>query len=68
MVIEVGHYVTAKEAIEDVPADSAGVVYCVKENDISVVFFQSDQTLSIRQVHPFQVMPVYTLTVPDSST
>ncbi|MBD3265740.1 hypothetical protein GF373_03655 [bacterium] len=67
MVIEVGHYVTAKDAIADVPPNSPGVVYCLKHNKISVLFRKPDKTLSPQTVHPFQVMPVYTLTIPDPS-
>ena len=67
MVIEVGHYVTAKDAIADVPPNSPGVVYCLKQGKISVLFRKPDKTLSPQTVHPFQVMPVYTLTISDPS-
>ncbi|RJP27786.1 MAG: hypothetical protein C4527_12525 [Candidatus Omnitrophota bacterium] len=67
MVIEVGHYVTAQSALGDVPSDCAGVVYCLNPSSISVIFRKPDGTLSDKQVHPFQVMPIYTLTVPDPS-
>jgi len=65
MVIEVGHYVTAKETIGDVPENCYGVVYFLSSAKIDVLFRQSDGTLSVQCVHPFQIMPVYTLTVPD---
>lgn len=68
MVIEVGHYVTAMEPIGDVPSECPGVVYCLKEGHISVVFYKPDGTLSAQRVHPFQIMPVYTLTIPDPSS
>ncbi len=66
MVIEVGHYVTSQHTIEDVPADCAGVVYCLSHSMISVIFRKPDGTLSDLKLHPFQVMPVYTLTIPES--
>ena len=65
MVIEVGHYVTAKTAIYDVPADCPGVVYCLHSPTISVLFRKPDGTLASKKVHAFQVMPVYTLTIPE---
>ncbi|MDX9752538.1 MAG: hypothetical protein RBU29_01170 [bacterium] len=65
MVIEVGHYVTAKDTLQDVPTNAPGVVFCLKNNTISVLFRKPDQSLSVQTVHPFQIMPVYTLTVPD---
>ena len=68
MVIEVGHYVTTREAMGDVPADCPGVIYCLEASTISVLFRKPDGTLVDRKVHPFQVMPVYTLTIPESST
>ncbi len=68
MVIEVGHYVTAKESIGDVPEDCAGVVYCLESVMIHVVFLKSDNTLSAKRLHPFQIMPIYTLTVPDPNS
>ncbi len=67
MVIEVGHYVTSRTSIKDVPSDCAGVVYCLDSSMISVVFRKKDGTLSDCRVHPFQVMPIYTLTIPESS-
>lgn len=65
MVIEVGHYVTANEPIADVAEECAGVVYCLESDMIHVVFLKSDDTLSAQRVRPFQIMPVYTLTVRD---
>jgi len=65
MVIEVGHYVTAVDPIGDVPVHSAGVVYHLETAMISVVFRKGDGTLSAQRVRPFQIMPIYTLTVPD---
>jgi len=32
------------------------------------VFYKPDGTLSAQRVHPFQIMPVYTLTIPDPSS
>lgn len=68
MVIEVGHYVTSNEVMDDVPVHCPGVVYCLKSNLISVVFYKADKTLSAKQVRPFQVMPVYTLTIPEPNS
>ncbi|MBN2326150.1 MAG: hypothetical protein JXR73_03280 [Candidatus Omnitrophica bacterium] len=68
MVIEVGHYVTAKQPLGDVTEDCAGVVYCLESEMIHVIFLKPDSTLSDQKVHPFQIMPVYTLTVPDPSS
>ncbi|MEW6234929.1 MAG: hypothetical protein AB1656_06040 [Candidatus Omnitrophota bacterium] len=65
MVIEVGHYVTARETIEDVPENCYGVVYFLASAKIDVLFRKPDGTLSAQCVFPFQIMPVYTLTVPD---
>ena len=64
MVIEVGHYVTAQE-VEDVPVDSCGVVYHIGEKEISVLFRVVGQPLQDCQVRPFEVIPVYTLTITD---
>lgn len=68
MVIEVGHYITAKEQIGDVAEDCAGVVYCLETDMINAVFLKSDGSLSAHRVYPFQIMPVYTLTVPDPNS
>lgn len=65
MVIEVGHYVISQQTIGDVPENSNGVVYCLESKSIDVVFLKPDSTLSAQRVHPFQIMPVYTLTVSD---
>lgn len=68
MVIEVGHYVTLKAKTGDVPENCYGVVYCLKSSQIHVLFRKTDGTLSDQCVHPFQILPVYTLTVPDNPT
>jgi hypothetical protein len=68
MVIEVGHYVTANNDIGDVPEDCAGVVYCLSSDIISIIFLKPDGSLSEKQVHPFEIMPVYTLTIPDTNS
>jgi hypothetical protein len=68
MVIEVGHYVTATDEIGDVPMNSPGVVFCLRDKKISVLFRKADKSLSLQTVYPFQVMPVYTLTIPDPSS
>jgi len=65
MVIEVGHYVTSQQTIGDVPENCNGVVYCLESKTIDVVFLMPDSSLSAQRVHPFQIMPVYTLTVSD---
>lgn len=65
MVIEVGHYVMSEQDLGDVPDDCPGVVYCLGESSIHVLFRTPGKTLTARTVHPFQIMPVYTLTVPD---
>ncbi|MGC9327557.1 MAG: hypothetical protein ACP5I1_07975 [Candidatus Hinthialibacter sp.] len=68
MVIEVGHYVTATQPLDDVPEDCTGVVYCLKSNSIYVIFLKPDNTISAQKVRPFQIMPVYTLTAPDPNS
>ncbi|MFB3788441.1 MAG: hypothetical protein ACE15F_18945 [bacterium] len=68
MVIEVGHYVTAVEPIGNVPSHSPGVVHCLEAGLISVVFYKPDGTLTVHRVRPFQIMPVYTLTIPDPTS
>ncbi len=68
MVIEVGHYVTAKEGIGDVKEDDYGVIYCLDSSRIWVLFRTEEGKLVDTEVFPFQIMPVYTLTIPDSLT
>ncbi len=68
MVIEVGHYVTAVAPIGDVPGECPGVVYCLESSYISIIFYKPDGKLSAQRVLPFQIMPVYTLTIPDPSS
>ncbi|MFH1738409.1 MAG: hypothetical protein ABIH23_05330 [bacterium] len=63
MVIEVGHYVTSREDIADIPVDRYGVIYRVEENQVCVLFRLTDGTLADRKVHPSQITPLYTLTV-----
>lgn len=63
MVIEVGHYVMARENIPDVPIDRYGVIYRVEENQVSVLFRLPDGQLVDRTIHPSQITPLYTLTV-----
>jgi hypothetical protein len=65
MVIEVGHYVTSQQVLGDTPENCNGVVYCLQSNTIDIIFLKPDGTLSAQRVHPFQIMPVYTLTVSD---
>ena len=68
MVIEVGHYVIAKDELTGITPNTPGVVYCLQDSKISVLFRNADKTLTAKTVHPFQIMPVYTLTIPDSSS
>ncbi len=63
MVIEVGHYVRARESIPEVPVDRFGVIYRVEENQVCVLFRLEDGKLVDRKVHPSQITPLYTLTV-----
>ena len=63
MVIEVGHYVMARENIPDVPVDRYGVIYQVEANQVSVLFRLPDGHLADRTIHPSQITPLYTLTV-----
>ena len=63
MVIEVGHYVTSREDITNVPVDRYGVIYRVEENQVCVLFRLTDGRLADRKVHPSQITPLYTLTV-----
>lgn len=67
MVFEMGHYVTTLEKLGDVEEGCAGVVYYLKDSRIAVIFRKEDQTLSAHEVIPSQVLPVYTLTIPETS-
>lgn len=67
MVFEIGHYVTAKEAVGEVPDDCPGVVYHISKGKISVLFRKEDQSFVPEIVYPDQILPVYTLTIPDPS-
>ncbi len=66
MVIEVGHYVTADQTIDEIPEDCPGVTYRIHGKKIDVLFCLPNNSLVAKRVHPFQVMPVYTLTIPES--
>ena len=63
MVVEVGHYVMAREGIADVPPDRYGVIYRIEDSQIDVLFRLQDGHLVRCTVHPSQVTPLYTLTV-----
>jgi len=63
MVIEVGHYVTAEQPIDEVPDDCPGVIYRIQDKKIDVLFCLPNLSLVSKSVHPFQVMPLYTLTI-----
>lgn len=65
MVIEVGHYVTAKEGVEGVPEGAPGVVFCIEGNSISILFRLKEKRLVAKTVRAFEVLPIYTLTVSD---
>ena len=39
----------------------------LKDSRIAVIFRKEDQTLSAHEVVPSQVLPVYTLTIPETS-
>ena len=67
MVFEIGHYVTAKENMAQIPDECSGVVFHIQNGKISVLFRQSDQSFEPLTVYPHQIMPVYTLTIPDPS-
>lgn len=65
MVIEVGHYVVTETALDEVPYDCHGVVYCLDRNMVHVLFRLQGKKLAVKSVLPFQIMPVYTLTIPE---
>ncbi len=67
MVFEIGHYVSAKESSGTIPEDCPGVVYHIQRGKIQVLFKKPDQTLEPATRYPDELMPVYTLTIPDSS-
>lgn len=67
MVIEVGHYVTAGDCLTDLPDGCNGVVYRIEGDVINVLFRLPEKRLHAKQVHSFEVMPVYTLTVSDDN-
>ncbi|MBI1390775.1 MAG: hypothetical protein GC154_20290 [bacterium] len=66
MVIEVGHYVSAKEWLGDAAPESRGVVYCIDNGVISVLFSLPGRRLVAQPVRAFEIMPIYTLTVSDT--
>lgn len=68
MVFEIGHYITAKEPLGGVPENCPGVIRSLKPGSVSALFLKPDGTLEACEVFPDQVMPVYTLTIPESST
>lgn len=61
-LIEVGHYVQA-ESVPNVPEDCYGVVHYIDEQAIEVIFSPRQGNLLVRRALPFEVMPVYTLTI-----
>ncbi|MGI6457336.1 MAG: hypothetical protein ACOX5R_17200 [bacterium] len=63
-VIEVGHYVITAQPLEQVPDNCYGVVHCLQEQRIHALFRCPQKHLIPAIVHPFQIMPVYTLTIP----
>lgn len=67
MVFEIGHYVTAKDAVGSIPDECPGVVYHIEKGKISVLFRKADQSFEPETVYPDQILPVYTLTIPDPS-
>lgn len=67
MVFEMGHYVTAKESFEHIADECPGIVYHIQNGKISVLFRKPDQSFEPLTVYPDQIMPVYTLTIPDPS-
>jgi hypothetical protein len=67
MVFEIGHYVCIKETVNTVPENCHGVVYHISKGKISVLFRQADHSFVPETVYPDQILPVYTLTIPDPS-
>jgi hypothetical protein len=65
-IIEVGHYVVAAQNLEGIPENCYGVVFRLEPAKIHVLFRISGKRLVPAVVRPFEIMPVYTLVVPES--
>lgn len=64
MVIEIGHYVTPV-AISGLPDTCHGVVSHIDSRMVDALFLLPNRTLVKKRVHPFELCPVYTLTISD---
>lgn len=63
-VIEIGHYVTPV-GISGLPGSGCGVVTHIDSRMVEALFLLPNRSLARKRVHPFELSPIYTLTVSD---